>query len=61
MAHVPPPVPLEETQRLAALHEYDLFGTESDLALDNLTRLAAIMADAPIALISLVDSDRQWF
>ena len=61
MAHVPPPVPLEETQRLAALHEYDLFGTESDLALDNLTRLAAIMADAPIALISLADSDRQWF
>lgn len=61
MSHTVPPLPVDEEQRLLELHDFDILDTAADLSLDNLARLAAIMLDAPIALISLVDSDRQWF
>ena len=51
---------LEET-RLAELRAYDILDTAPDVLFDQLTALAALMCDAPIALISLVDRDRQWF
>ncbi len=53
--------PAREAARLAALHGYAILDTEPEGGFDDLTRLAANICDAPIALVSLVDHDRQWF
>lgn len=50
-----------ETERLKVLHQYQILDTDSEKAFDDLTYLAAQICDTPIALISLVDADRQWF
>ena len=50
-----------EGARLAALHRYQVLDTPPEKALDDLTSLAAQICDVPIALISLVDKERQWF
>lgn len=51
----------EESARLKALKDYDVLDTPSEQAYDDITALAAFICDVPIALISLVDADRQWF
>lgn len=56
-----PPVPSNEAERLRTLHLYKILDTGSERSLDNLTKLAANICETPIALISLVDRDRQWF
>ena len=50
-----------EAARLAALAHYGVLDTAPEEAFDRLTRLACDLFDAPIALVSLVDQDRQWF
>ena len=55
------PVPERESERLRALRGYHVLDTPPELAFDDLTELAALICDAPAALISLVDEDRQWF
>ncbi|WP_304176124.1 PAS domain S-box protein [Phenylobacterium aquaticum] len=50
-----------ELERLQALRELDLLDTEAEPLFDRLTELAALTFDTPISLITLVDSDRQWF
>ena len=55
------PTPPGEAQPCEALRHYEILGTAAEEAFDQLTRLAAQICRAPIALISLVDSDRQWF
>jgi two-component system cell cycle sensor histidine kinase/response regulator CckA len=50
-----------EAGRLAALHRYRVLDTAGDAAFDRITKLAAKLFDAPIAVVSLVDLDRQWF
>ena len=50
-----------EEQRLAALREYDVLDTPPEESFDRITRLARRLLQAPIAAISLVDRDRQWF
>ena len=52
---------VREEQRLETLRGYCVLDTPSEPAFDNLTTLAAILFDAPIALISLVDEHRQFF
>ncbi|HSH60737.1 MAG TPA: response regulator [Acidimicrobiales bacterium] len=51
----------DEEARLAALHSYDILDTAPEEGFDDLVRLAAYICDVPIALVSLVDADRQWF
>ena len=53
--------PNTEIQRLAVLAELDLLDTAPEPAFDQLTELAKDMFDVPIALISLIDAERQWF
>ena len=58
---VPAPIPPDELQRLAALHALGLLDTPAEERFDRLTRVAAALFDAPIALVSLIDANRQWF
>jgi GAF domain-containing protein len=55
------PIPKDEPKRLANLRSYAILDTPSEPSFDHVTQLAAMICDAPIALLSLVDSDRQWF
>jgi GAF domain-containing protein len=55
------PLTEREQERLAALQDYRILDTPPERAYDDLTALAAYICDVPIALISLVDSERQWF
>jgi GAF domain-containing protein len=50
-----------EAARLGILHELEILDTESEASLDELTALAAEVLDMPMVLISLVDTERQWF
>ena len=56
-----PGVPENEAERLKALEGYSIMDTEPESGFDDLTTLAARILDVPIALVSLVDGDRQWF
>jgi GAF domain-containing protein len=55
------PLPKHEARRLKVLWQYDVLDTVPEEVFDDLTELAAHICEAPIALISLVDEDRQWF
>jgi PAS domain S-box-containing protein len=50
-----------EAVRLAALDQYAILDTGAEAEFDALTRLAAYIAGTPIALITLIDGQRQWF
>ncbi len=50
-----------ERARLAALARYQVLDTEAEAEFDQLTALAAYVCRTPIALVSLIDEDRQWF
>jgi serine/threonine protein kinase len=53
--------PLEaEAARLSALRRYDVLDTPPETAFDEVTRLASRLLRAPIALISIIDTDRVW-
>jgi len=51
----------DEAGRLAALRRYRILDTEPEQAFDDLVQLASQICGTPMALISLVDADRQWF
>jgi signal transduction histidine kinase len=50
-----------EQRRLEALRSYNLLDTLPDQELDDITRLASVICQMPISLITLIDTDRQWF
>lgn len=54
-------LPIDENQRLQALYNYEVLDTEAEDTFDNLTLLASEICGTPIALISLIDPNRQWF
>jgi PAS domain S-box-containing protein len=58
---IPAPLPKNEAERLEALQRYEVLDTESEQKFDDLTLLARHICDTPIALISFVDAERQWF
>jgi signal transduction histidine kinase len=58
---LPPPRPADEGARLATLHALRILDTGPDDRFDTLTRLAARLFDVPMALVSLIDAQRQWF
>ncbi|MET1022999.1 MAG: GAF domain-containing sensor histidine kinase [Pseudoxanthomonas sp.] len=55
------PLSPNEGLRLEALRSYGILDTPREAAFDDITQLAAMICNAPMALISLVDKDRQWF
>lgn len=57
----PPVKPSDETTRLDTLRALNILDTSPEERFDRLTRLAKRLFGVPIALVSLVDEDRQWF
>ena len=55
------PIGKNEAERLQALLDYKILDTKEDVAFDQLVEMASKICDVPIALVSLIDSDRQWF
>jgi PAS domain S-box-containing protein len=55
------PLPPDEDRRLAALRASGLLDSDPEERLDRVTRLARRLFDVPVALVSLIDAERQWF
>lgn len=55
------PKPPNEQARLTALRDFEILDTLPEAAYDDITRIAAEICGTPIALVSLVDENRQWF
>ena len=58
---IPAPLPPDEPARLEALRRYHVLDTPPEQCFDDLTKLAAYICKTPIALVTLVDAERQWF
>ncbi|MDJ0701149.1 MAG: sensor domain-containing diguanylate cyclase [Woeseiaceae bacterium] len=58
---IEPPFPLDETTRLMSLHSLRILDTAPEERFDRITRMAQRLFGVEICLISLVDSNRQWF
>jgi GAF domain-containing protein len=55
------PLPPNETERIAALHALNILDTPPEERFDRLTRITRRAFHVPIALVSMVDTSRQWF
>lgn len=54
-------LPLDEARRLAALAEYDILDTAPEQPFERIVRLVRMLIGVPVATITFVDTDRQWF
>ncbi len=54
-------LPENENQRLELLHQYLILDTQPEAVFDDLVQLAADICETPIAVVSFVDSEREWF
>ena len=55
------PLPRDEQKRLQELKKYNILDTEPEAVFDNMVHLANYICKTPIAAISLIDENRQWF
>ncbi|HSX84441.1 MAG TPA: PAS domain-containing protein [Cellvibrio sp.] len=55
------PLPEHEKRRQLALHRFNILDTPREQSFDDLAQLAMTMCEVPIAVVSLIDRDRQWF
>lgn len=55
------PLPADESERLAALRAYEVLDSAPDPAYRDIVTIAGQIMGTPIALISLIDAERQWF
>jgi formate hydrogenlyase transcriptional activator len=55
------PFPADEQARLDALRSYEILDTPAESGFDDLARLAAEICGAPMALVTFIDTERQWF
>ena len=55
------PIPHDEDQRIKELQSYNILDTPAEMEFDEITELAALICGTSISLVSLVDTDRQWF
>mgnify|MGYP000128392160 CR=1 FL=1 len=55
------PLPTDEAERIKALQEFQVLDSMPEQAFDDIVFLASHICQTPIALVSLVDTDRQWF
>ncbi len=58
---IPSTAARNESDRLEALRGYEILDTDPEQKFDDLTLLAKFICDTPIALLTFVDEDRQWF
>ena len=56
-----PPIPANESARIAALQALNILDTEPEERFDRLTRIAKRVFNVPYSTISMIDSQRQWF
>ncbi|WP_273182903.1 MULTISPECIES: sensor domain-containing diguanylate cyclase [Methylophaga] len=56
-----PDLPENEQERLATLNSLTILDSAPDERFDRLTRIAVKLFDVPVALVSIVDKNRQWF
>ena len=61
MAQIPAPFPVGDDLRVAALHALSVLDTPPEQEFDDIVELATTIANTPIALVSLIDTERQWF
>lgn len=57
----PAAIPSNEAERVADLHSYELLDTLDERGYDDITFLAQYICETPVSLVTLVDTDRQWF
>lgn len=61
MTHRPAPLPANEADRILSLEHLGILDSEPEQGFDDVVLLATTLCDVPIALVSLVDRERQWF
>jgi hypothetical protein len=57
---IPAPLPIDEEDRLKALYGFHILETVEDKVFNSITKIASLLCQVPISLISLIDRDKVW-